>query len=79
VAEFDGDLGFRFRQKSREEVQISRNGKVVTTLRGSDAIDFLADAEGADDNDQQQIMARVTGNYKRGNERTAANHPRNRK
>lgn len=26
----------------------------------------------------QQLMARVTGNYKRGNERTAADHPRNR-
>jgi hypothetical protein len=28
--------------------------------------------------DPQQVMARVTGNYKRGNERTAGNNPRNR-
>ncbi len=29
--------------------------------------------------EQQQAMARLTGNYKRGNERTAKNHPRNRR
>jgi hypothetical protein len=28
--------------------------------------------------DPQRVMARVTGNYKRGNERTAGNNPRNR-
>lgn len=28
--------------------------------------------------DEQQLMARVTGNYKRGNERVAREHPRNR-
>ena len=27
--------------------------------------------------DEQELMARVTGNYRRGNERTAKNHPRN--
>ncbi len=27
--------------------------------------------------DPQEVMARLTGNYKRGNERTARNHPRN--
>jgi hypothetical protein len=27
----------------------------------------------------QQVMARLTGNYKRGNERKAAEHPRNRR
>ena len=29
--------------------------------------------------DPQEVMARWTGNYRRGNERTAKNHPRNRR
>jgi hypothetical protein len=28
--------------------------------------------------DDQELMVRVTGNYEHGNERDAANHPRNR-
>ncbi|MBK6594951.1 MAG: hypothetical protein IPG23_20820 [Burkholderiales bacterium] len=31
------------------------------------------------DIEAQQLMARVTGNYKHGNERTASSHPRNRR
>ena len=31
-----------------------------------------------DDRDPQELMARLTGNYRRGNERQARNHPRNR-
>ena len=31
------------------------------------------------DAEQQQLVARLTGNYKRGNERTAAQHQRNRR
>lgn len=57
------------------EVVISHHGRRATVLRGKAAARFLADVEdGADD---QELMARVTGNYRRGNERTAKNHPRN--
>jgi hypothetical protein len=59
----------------RGEVRITRNARVVTTLRGQAAQQFLAAIE---DQEPQELMARVTGNYKRGNERTAKNHPRNR-
>ena len=38
-------------------------------------MDFLEDVE---DQDPQELMARVTGQYKHGNERTAKQHPRNR-
>ena len=31
-----------------------------------------------EDRDAQELMARLTGNYRRGNERTARQHPRNR-
>ncbi len=71
------DLGFRFRVAKNGEVQISRSGKIVTTLRGHDAIDFCAEANSADEVVQQHLMARLTGNYKRGNERKAIDHPRN--
>ncbi|HUG84568.1 MAG TPA: hypothetical protein VMM13_08375, partial [Euzebya sp.] len=60
------------------EVHIRHAGRHATTLRGQHAAAFLADVEGADLALAQQVMARITGNYKHGNERTAQNHPRNR-
>lgn len=73
-----GDLGFTFRAMKNGEVFVHHRGKLATTLRGEAAADFLADIDGADADEQQQIMARITGNYRRGNERLAKNHPRNR-
>lgn len=58
-----------------KEVVISHHGKEATVLRGARAIEF---AQEVANNDPQLLMARLTGNYKRGNERTAKNHPRNR-
>jgi hypothetical protein len=54
---------------------ITHRGKKAVTLRGSAAARFLDDVELGD---PQQVMARVTGDYKRGNERAASDHPRNR-
>lgn len=71
------DLGFSF-QPQGNDCLIYRNGKKVTVLRGDRAKEFLQAAEHASDHAQQQLMARVTGNYKRGNERTAKQHQRNR-
>jgi len=72
------DLGFTFRATKNGEVFVHHHGKLATTLRGGTAAEFLADIDGADAGEQQQIMARATGNYRRGNERLAKNHPRNR-
>ena len=67
--------GFDWHERKDGTVEITRHGRTVTVLRGGRAAKFLADiAEG----DQQQTMARWTGSYKFGNERTARNHPRNR-
>lgn len=55
-------------------VSISHDGRPATRLRGAAAARFLADVEVTD---PQEVMARVTGNYKHGNERTAKRHPRN--
>ncbi|MBA2418319.1 MAG: hypothetical protein H0V59_05155 [Nocardioidaceae bacterium] len=57
------------------DVRISHRGRHATTLRGAAAGKFLSEVE---DDDPQELMARLTGNYKHGNERTAREHPRNR-
>ena len=51
-------------------VRISWQGKVVTTLAGERATRFLDQVEHADEDAEQLLLARVTGNFKRGNERT---------
>jgi len=66
------DLGFTFRVTDSGAVQISRNGRPVVTLRAKTAAGFLAKAQRASPEALQQLCARVTGNYKRGNESTAA-------
>lgn len=66
----ESGLGFTFRLTRQGDVHIHRGGRLVTTLRGAAASRFLAQVEGATPEAQQQRMARVTGNYKRGNERT---------
>ncbi|MEV7396733.1 hypothetical protein [Aeromicrobium sp. NPDC092404] len=58
-----------------KEVVISHHGRVATVLRGEKARAFVQEAETSD---AQLLMARLTGNYKRGNERMSRQHPRNR-
>lgn len=58
-----------------KEVVISHHGREAAVVRGEKARQFVRDAESSD---PQLLMARLTGNYKRGNERTARSHPRNR-
>ena len=60
---------FAWRSTKDGLVRISRGGRVVTTLAGRSAQRFLSRVEGADYDAAQLEMARVTGNYKRGNER----------
>lgn len=68
---------FSYALRRNGDVEIRRDGRVVTILRGDAAADFTA-AVHSPGCDEQQLMARVTGNYKRGNERLAKGHPRNR-
>lgn len=65
--------GFQYELVGKDVV-IRHNSRRATTLRGGAAEQFMADVE---DDDPQELMARATGNYKHGNERTAKNHPRN--
>jgi hypothetical protein len=55
-----------------ESVEIRHHGRTAATLRNAAARKFLADVETGD---PQQLMARLTGNYKRGNERSTRHRP----
>lgn len=71
------DLGFSWRLAPDGAILISFKGRVVTTLKKAKAADFLAEAEGASSGELQQLLARLTGQFKHGNERVAKRHPRN--
>lgn len=60
---------FTYRVNKDNKVFISYQGKQITILKGKGAEKFLARVEGQDDRTAQIEMARVTGNFKRGNER----------
>jgi hypothetical protein len=66
--------GFDWTRRKNGDVVITHHGKVATTVRGQRAEQFVEDAT----DDDQELMARLTGNYRRGNERQARSHPRNR-
>lgn len=71
------DLGFTYRIRKDGDVEILHRGRLASTLRGREAADFLRKAQDESSFDAQQLMARITGNFKRGNERKASGHPRN--
>lgn len=63
------DGRFDYRQQKDGRVVVTWYGQAVTTLTGGRAQKFLAKLDGLDDHAAQLVMARVTGNFKRGNER----------
>ncbi|MFJ6795943.1 hypothetical protein [Streptomyces sp. NPDC091268] len=67
--------GFSYERLGDRTVVITHRGRTASTLRGGRAEKFLAEVGSGD---AQLVMARWTGAYKFGNERTAKNHPRNR-
>ncbi len=58
--------GFAYTQRKNGDVVITHHGRTAATLRGRKAESFLTKV---DSGDPQLLMARLTGNYKRGNER----------
>lgn len=65
--------GFEYTRRG-EDVVITHHGRTATMLRGAKAAAFLEEVERGD---AQLLMARMTGNYRRGNERASRQHPRN--
>ncbi|MFC6706659.1 hypothetical protein [Flexivirga alba] len=62
----NGANGFRW-ESAGEDVVVYHHGRRASTLRGEAAAKFL---EQVGAGDEQLLMARVTGNYKHGNERS---------
>jgi hypothetical protein len=76
--ESQADLGFTYLATKSGIVFIRHHGRLASELRSTDAAAFLKKIEGASFSEEQQLMARVTGNYKHGNERVAGKRGRNR-
>lgn len=73
------DLGFTYRQRKNDTVEVLHRGRLASILRGGKALKFLSKVESLTPASAQQLMARLTGNYQRGNERLASNHPKNKR
>ena len=63
------DEPFSFTTRADGAVVIAYHGAPVTILRGNAAARFAGRVANADPEAAQQLMARATGNFKRGNER----------
>jgi hypothetical protein len=61
--------GFTWSARKNGEVAIDRDGRVVTVVRGRAAERLRQRLRSAGGDDQQHLLARATGNYRRGNER----------
>lgn len=62
------DDPFSYRITKDEQVLISRGGRQVVTVRGAAAARLIGRL-GQDEASDQEALARITGNYRRGNER----------
>ncbi|GAB4513905.1 MAG: hypothetical protein OHK0046_15260 [Anaerolineae bacterium] len=60
---------FDYQITKDQRVLLYWHGKLVKTLAGKDARKWIEQIDGADDQETQLMMARATGNFKRGNER----------
>ena len=61
--------GFAYLERKSGDVEVRHFGTLAAVLRGRAAARFRARASGATDLELQHLMARVTGNYRRGNDR----------
>jgi hypothetical protein len=61
---------FAYRVNKNNTIFIDWNGRQVTILNGNEAEKFLSRmSQATNEKECQLIMAKVTGNFKRGNER----------
>lgn len=62
------DDPFSYRVTKDGTVRVSRGGRLVVTVAGARAARLVAQL-GDNDEFDQELLARATGNYRRGNER----------
>lgn len=65
------DLPFSYTEAKSGAVLISHRGRVVKTLQGKAAQTFLTRVSDCSEEECQKRMAKVTGQFKFGNERAA--------
>lgn len=70
------DLGFSHRERKDGSLEVLHGGRQAALLRGNRALALLHILNTGSFEQGQQAMAKITGNYKRGNEGQAARHPR---
>jgi hypothetical protein len=70
------DQPFSYRISKDDKVFIDYNGKHVFTLSGSRARKFVAELGGMGETEIQLTLAKVTGNFKRGNEKLSSKSSR---
>ena len=63
------DAPFSWRENREGKVFISWRGSQVMILKGQQATSFLRRIKTLNEAERQLAMAKVTGNFKRGNER----------
>ena len=61
--------GFSYRQTKDGRLRVAFHGRQVVTLAGGDAQRLATRLEGAGHERTQLLLAKATGNFKRGNER----------
>lgn len=66
---------FSFQIMKNQSVVISYNHKVIKTINGKEAAKFINKIENEEGN-IQLLLAKLTGNFKRGNERLNKEHPK---
>jgi len=68
------DLGFTYSVSKNDDLEIRHHGRFATRFSKAKGARLSVQLEGLSFAEQQLLMARLTGNYKRGNERTGKKH-----
>ena len=66
-------MSFSYKKTKDGKVFIFHEGKQIKVLKGKQAEKLLANLEHGDVLDVQLALAKITGNFKRGNERKGRN------
>ena len=61
---------FSYKITKDRKVFISYNGRLVTTLSGTKAESFITEIDNIDGIEAQLVMAKATGHFKHGNEKS---------
>ena len=68
---------FAYTVRKDGSVAVTHGGRTVSVIAGKDAARLIAKLSNASAQDVQLALAKITGNFKRGNERAAGSHSRN--